>query len=90
MNQNNENNGNIEFQDAGWQRTTGQRQSFEAPKIIQWVIKYSGGLIKDEKQAGYVLFAFVALAIAISLMVFFGSGSKIPSPSPTPFQEGKL
>lgn len=36
------------------------------------MIKYSGGLVKDEKQANYVLLGFVALAIIISLFLFFG------------------
>ncbi len=36
------------------------------PKMIQWVIKYSGGLIKNEKQATYVLLGFIAFAITIS------------------------
>lgn len=44
-------------------------------KIVQWVIKYSGRLIKDEKQAGYVLIGFVALAIVVTLFLIFG-GSK--------------
>ena len=60
------------------------------PKIIQWVIKYSGGLIKNEKQAQYVLIGFVAVAIIIFLMVIFGGGSDIPPSPPTPFQEGNL
>ena len=47
----------------------------ETPKIIQWVIKYSGGHIKDGKQASYVLLGFVAVAIVISLFLFFGGGS---------------
>jgi len=45
------------------------------PKIIQWVIRYSGGLVKDEKQANYVLIGLVALAIIISLFLFFGGGN---------------
>lgn len=44
------------------------------PKIIQWVIKYSGGLVKDEKQASYVILGFVALAIVIALVLIFGGG----------------
>jgi len=44
------------------------------PKIIQWVIRYSGGLVKDEKQASYVLIGFVAVAIIVSLFLFFGGG----------------
>jgi len=46
----------------------------ETPKIIQWVIKYSGGHIKDGKQASYVLLGFVAVAIVISLFLIFGGG----------------
>lgn len=71
-------------------------RSFETPtpKIVQWVIKYSGGAIKDEMQANYVLIGFVAVAIIVSLFLIFGrslGGSKIPSlPPPTPFQESKL
>lgn len=42
------------------------------PKIIQWIIKYSGGLIKNPKQAAYFLLGFIVLAIVISLFLFFG------------------
>ncbi|MBU4284736.1 hypothetical protein KKF60_01910 [Patescibacteria group bacterium] len=50
------------------------------PKIIQWMMKYSGGLIKDEKQAGYVIFGFIVLAIIISLFLILGNlgGPDIP------------
>jgi hypothetical protein len=47
----------------------------ENPKIVQWVIKYSGGYIKDEKQASYVMIGFVAVAIIISLFLIFGGGN---------------
>jgi len=52
-------------------------QSFQTPtpKIVQWVIKYSGGLIKDEKQASYVLVGFVALAIVVSFFLFLRGGT---------------
>ncbi len=55
------------------------------PKIIQWVMKYSGGLVKDKKQAAYVLLGFVAVVIIISLFMLFsgGSNSKPPVPSIT-------
>ena len=45
------------------------------PKMIQWVIKYSGGLVKDKKQASYVLLGFAAVAIVISLFLIFGGDS---------------
>ena len=62
-------------------------QSFQTPtpKIVEWVIKYSGGAIKDEKQANYVLIGFVALVIIISLFLIFsnsGGGAK-----PLPYEE---
>jgi len=44
------------------------------PKVIQWMIKYSGGLIKNESQAQYVILGFVTLVIIISLFLFFGGG----------------
>ena len=48
----------------------------ENPKIVQWVIKYSGGYIKDEKQASYILIGFVAVAIIISLFLIFSVGGE--------------
>lgn len=52
------------------------------PKIIQWVIKYSGGLIKNEKQASYLILGFVILAIIISLsLIFRGGGLKTQEPT---------
>ena len=61
----------------------------ETSKMVGWVIKYSGGYIKEERQAEYVLFGFVVLAIVVSLFLFFGRGeSEIPPlPPPTPFTE---
>lgn len=43
-----------------------------APKLIQLVIKYSGGLITNDKQATYVLIGFIVAATAISLSLIFG------------------
>ena len=63
------------------------------PKIIQWVMKYLGGLVKNEKQASYVLIGFVAAAIVIVLFLVFGGGpggSERPPGPPTPSQEGKI
>lgn len=64
----------VKFQNGEWQRPT---QIFfpGTPKIIQWVVKYSGGLIKDERQANYVIFGFVVLAIILSLFFIFSGGS---------------
>jgi len=47
-----------------------------APKIIRWLIKYSGGLIKNEKQAACVLFGFIIFVVIISLFLIFGRGGQ--------------
>ena len=58
-------------------------QQMARPKFIagipHLVIKYSGGYIKDEKQANYVLLGFIVLAIVISLFLIF-NGGEIASP----------
>ena len=50
------------------------------PKVIQWVIKYSGGLVKDKKQAQYVLLGFVVLVIIVSLFLIFGGSGEQNTP----------
>ena len=60
------------------------------PKIIKWIIKYSGGLVKEENQANYVLLGFVVLAIVVSLFLFLrerGESKILPLPPPTSFTE---
>ena len=39
------------------------------PKIVRLVMKFSGGAIKEEKQAEYVLFGFVVVAVIISVFL---------------------
>ncbi|MBI4224964.1 MAG: hypothetical protein HY617_01400 [Candidatus Sungbacteria bacterium] len=60
----------------------------ETPKIVQWVITYSGGRIKDRKQANYVLLGIAAAATLAALAVGFGKsgggGPEQPSPMPVP------
>ena len=46
-------------------------------KITQWVIKYSGGLIKNKRQAEYILIGIIVLAVVVSLFLVFNSGPKI-------------
>ena len=70
MDQNNE-PPKIVFEGEEFQRPS---QSFQTPtpKIVQLVIKYSGGAVKDENQANYFLIGFVVLAIVVSLFLIFG------------------
>lgn len=55
----------------------------ETPKIIQWVMKYSGGLIKNEKQAQYALLGFIILIIIVSLFLIFGGTGRNSDQIPT-------
>lgn len=50
-------------------------------KMIRLVIKHSGGLIKDGKQASFVLLGFAVAAIIVSIFLFFGRGRVNKTPS---------
>lgn len=91
MDQNNKNNEGIDLSGAlkgsgggAKSREQGVERTFfpGTPKVIQWTIKYSWGLIQNKKQASYVLLGFAALAIVISLFLIFGGGkeSEIKAP----------
>lgn len=72
----------VKFEGEEFQRT---RQSFQTPtpKIVEWVMKYSGGFVKDEKQASYVLVGFVAVAVVVVIsFLFSGGGSKAKLEAP--------
>jgi len=90
MDQNNEDNKGIDLSHAldnssSRVKFEGEQQHVrpyysDTPKIIQLVMKYSGGYIKDEKQASYVLVGFVAVAIIISLIIIFSGGGGVEAP----------
>lgn len=42
--------------------------------LIPKIIKYSGGYIKDEKQATYLILGFIVTIFIISLFLVFNSG----------------
>lgn len=46
----------------------------DTPKMIKLMMKISGGSVKSEKQAEYILLGFVVVAIIISLFLFFSGG----------------
>jgi hypothetical protein len=53
------------------------------PKMVVLVIKYSGGAVKDQRTAEYILLALTAAMFALSFYFFFrGSGNGAPQPSP--------
>lgn len=42
------------------------------PKMVQWVIKYSGGLIRDENKANHFLIGVIIFAVVVSGFFIFG------------------
>ncbi len=65
-------NKGIKFEDSSWNIRPIQKPTTSI--ITRWVIIYSHGLVKNKKQANYVLLAFVGAAIVFSLFVFLSIG----------------
>lgn len=61
-------------------KTVAPTPSNELPKVVKLVMKASGGAIKEQKQAEYVLLVFVIIALVISMFLFFGGGPFGPAP----------
>jgi hypothetical protein len=59
------------------QKTAINKKTPDIPKMVQLVMKWSGGAIKEQRQAEYILLGFVVLAIIISLFLFFGASRKM-------------
>ncbi len=47
----------------------------EGGSLVQFVIRISGGKIKNVRQATYALLAGAGILILVSLFIFFGTGS---------------
>lgn len=74
--------GRVTFDREEFQRPMQSFQT-ETPRIVQWVIKYSGGYIKDERQAQYLLVGLVVVAIVVvPLLLFRGGGNKTELKAP--------
>ena len=43
----------------------------QTPKVIDWVMRGSGGLIQSERQAGYVLMAIVCGMVLLAVIFLF-------------------
>lgn len=48
-------------------------------KATELLIKYSGGLVEDERRGNYVLLGLTALIFIVSLFVLFGGGGEVKS-----------
>lgn len=62
----------VQFQEYHVPRSSLEEKS----KLVEWIIKYSGGLIKNEKQATYVLLGFVIMATGVALFLIFYGGNQ--------------
>ncbi len=59
-----------EDEDEGFHRSP---ISPEPSKFVQFVMRYSGGLIKNEAQAQYVLLAFAIIVFLLSFILLINS-----------------
>jgi len=80
----------IDLSDIGSSETTApspgesspSRFQPETPTLVRWVIKFSGGLVEDERQADYVLIGFTLLITVISLFLVFNIFKESPRQEP--------
>lgn len=52
-------------------------QSPQSP-LLTWIIRYSGGLIQNTRQATYAALSFIVTAAAASILLFSQLGTDIP------------
>jgi len=78
-------NGEVQFKEE-WRPQQFVPKKGWGEKLAGFLVKYSGGLIKDETQASYVIIGLVVVAIIISLFLFFGGGAKKSIEPPSPMQ----
>ena len=80
----------FEMKTGGDQAPTGQTPEnidTDVPKMVRLVMKLSGGAIKEQKTAEYVLLGFVVIAISISLFLLFSDKNISEEISPELLQQ---
>lgn len=65
----------VTFEGEEFQRPATPSQT-QAPGIMGWVTQNSGGLIKNQQQAQYVLIGFVVIAVVSVSVLMFNSGGR--------------
>ena len=70
----------VEFENQ-WETPRNYYSQRKTSKIIELAIKYSGGIIKDEQQASYVVLVVSVLITVISLFFLF-KGERAPNIPP--------
>ena len=61
----------IKFEDTNF-TASAQSGDNENSKLVKGVIKYSGGLIKNRRQANYLLITFCIVGIITSIVILIG------------------
>ena len=66
---------------------------YQTPKMVLWMLKHSGGILKTQQQAAYVLFFFILFTmVAVPYIVLRASGviqhPQIYAPVPEILQPG--
>lgn len=79
----------VSFADQGFQRPAQYTNQDDSPKIIRWITNYSGGFIKDEKQANYVIIAFIIVVMGVSIFLYISSRPNNSKPTPEALREIK-
>ena len=62
---------NKEYPEVPQGKRTGYNDVFGDSEISQWLIRHSGGYIKNGKQANYILAGFLITIILTSLFLIF-------------------
>ena len=60
------------------QKNAGQYQDAGDSKMVKLVLKYSCGLVKDVRQASFVLLGIAVVAVIISIFLLSGGGKPKP------------
>jgi hypothetical protein len=80
----------VKFDDNGWGAVK-YYQEQKDPKIMVLATKYSGGLIKNEKQAGFMIVILSTIFIIAAFLLFFTSRTTTLEQPPTPLEvEGRF
>lgn len=88
MENNNENSG-VAYENDSWQKTSSLTAK-PASLITGGIIKYSKGLIKDERQAGYFMIGVIIVSISLSVFLFVNNAKKTTEFTPEQIREMNL
>lgn len=69
---------NIDIEKLSGEHQVERPYYVSASSITQWIIKYSGGFVKNQTQANCVLVAFFVLVVVIFFVVIFAGGLSQP------------